>query len=70
MSIEVLREELAALPQAERSKIMAFLVALQDRDDTTYRERLARMIDDKTPGRWMRVEEADHRLGIDRGELS
>ncbi len=50
-SIETLRQELEGLPQAERSKITAFLVALQDRNDAAYRSELARKIDADTPGR-------------------
>ncbi len=68
MSIEALREELAGLPLAERSKIMAFLVALQDRDDVAYRTKLANQIDDDDPGRWLGVEEMDRRFGIDESD--
>ena len=65
MSIETLRNELAALPLAERSRMMAFLVALQDRDDAAYRAELARRIDDDSSGQWLKVEELDRRFGID-----
>lgn len=61
----MLRQELAALPAHDRSRIMAFLVALQDRDDAAYRAELARKIDDETPDRWLKVEEMDRRFGID-----
>lgn len=63
--MDALREELAGLPGAERGKIMAFLVALQDRDNAAYRAELARKIDEKSPSRWLKVEEADRRFGID-----
>ncbi len=67
MSIETLRQELEGLPPAERSKIMAFLVALQDRNDAAYRAELARKIDDDTPGRWLKIEEAERRFGLHEG---
>jgi hypothetical protein len=65
MTIEALKQELAGLPGNERSKIMAFLVALQDRDDAASRAELARKIDDGTPEHWLKVDEANRRFGLD-----
>jgi hypothetical protein len=62
MSIEVLKRELAGLPLADRSQIMAFLLALQDGQDDAYRAALARKIDDKSATRWISIDELDRRL--------
>ncbi len=62
MSIDVIKQELAGLPAAERSQIMAYLLALQDGQDDAYRSILARKIDEKDPRRWVTLEELDRRL--------
>jgi hypothetical protein len=62
MSIEVLKQEFAGLDLAERSQIMAFLLALQDGQDDAYRAVLARRIDDKSPDRWISLDDLDRRL--------
>jgi hypothetical protein len=62
MSIEVLKQELAGLAQADRSQIMAFLLALQDGQDDAYRATLAGKIDDRNPARWVSIDELDRRI--------
>ena len=62
MSIEVLKQELAGLAAADRSQIMAYLLALQDGQDDAYRATLARKIDEKDPKRWASIDELDRRL--------
>lgn len=62
MSIDVLKQELAGLAAAERSQIMACLLALQDEQDDAYWATLARKIDEKDPRRWVTIEELDRRL--------
>ncbi len=62
MSIEVLKQELAGLAEQERTQIMAFLLSLQDAQDSSYRAMLARKIDDNDPSRWVTMEGLDRRL--------
>ena len=62
MSIEVLKQELAGLNPADRSRIMAFLLALQDGQDEAYRVTLTGKIDERDPARWVSIEELDRRL--------
>ncbi len=62
MGIEVLKRELAGLAMAERSQIMAYLLALQDGQDDVCRATLARKIDEKNPNRWVSIDELDRRL--------
>jgi hypothetical protein len=62
MSIEVLKQELAGLAPKERSQIMAYLLSLEDEQNTVYRAALTEKIDDKNPKRWMSLDELDRRL--------
>jgi hypothetical protein len=62
MSIEVLKQELAGLAPADRSRITAFLLSLQDGQDAAYRGVLAGKIDDRDPKRWVSIDELDRRL--------
>ena len=65
MNFEALKQELAKLSEKDRGKIMAFLVALDERDDAEYRAEITRRIDDKDPAHWMTLEELERRLSID-----
>ena len=64
MSFDVLMKEVGALGDDERRKLLAYMVALADRDDAAYREKLARKIDDTTPGRWFTPEQIERELGL------
>lgn len=62
MSIEALKQELSDLAVVDRTRILAFLVALQDEQDPSYREMLATKIDDRNPANWVSLSELDRRL--------
>jgi hypothetical protein len=62
MSIDVLKTEVESLPGDERRKLMAFMVALEDKGRADYAAELARKIDDKSPGRWLTLEECEQKL--------
>jgi hypothetical protein len=62
MSIELLQQELAALPAHERRRLQAFLVALEDSNDAAHRRKLSEKID-KPAGNFATLEELDRRLG-------
>ncbi len=62
MSVEELEQELSGLPDAERHRIMVFLVAIEDRKRPVYRAEMARKIDDKDPSHWLNLEEFDKLL--------
>jgi|LakMenEpi03Aug12_release.lakeMendotaPanAssembly.Ray.scaffolds.fasta_scaffold235549_2 hypothetical protein len=64
MSFDVLMKEVGALGDDERRKLLAYMVTLADRDDAAYREKLARKIDDATPGRWLTPEQVERELGL------
>ena len=64
MSLETLQTEVSALPTELRRKLMAFMVVLEDRGDADYAAKLARTIDDKSPGRWLTPEQCERELGL------
>ena len=47
-----------------RRKLMAFMVALDDRGRANYAAELARKIDDKSSGRWLTPEQCERELGL------
>ena len=66
MSFNALKEEAAQLPVSERRRLVAYLVSLDDSQDSGYREKLRRKIDDNTEGNWLTINEMDRKLGTDQ----
>lgn len=64
MSLDVLINEVRALPADARRKLMALLVSLQDEGRDGYASKLAQKIDDQSPDRWLTAEECEKRLGL------
>ena len=64
MSIEALKSEVLALPEQERRKLMAFMVALQDEGRSEYANELARRIDDRSAAAWRTPEDCERELGL------
>ena len=65
MSFEAIQQEIPNLETTELKKLIGCaMTALQRREDPDFPERMARLIDDKTPGRWVTQEDAEKRLGI------
>jgi hypothetical protein len=65
VSIELLQAEVSALSVDMRRKLMAFMVALEDKSRPGYAADLARKIDDKSPGNWLTPEQCERELGLD-----
>ena len=65
MSIEILQSEVSALSADMRRKLMAFMVALEDKSRPGYAAELARKIDDKSPTNWLTPEQCERELGLD-----
>ncbi|MGO8766574.1 MAG: hypothetical protein ACLQSR_15725 [Limisphaerales bacterium] len=63
MSVEALKQELAALDEKEQRHLTAFLVSLQDGRDAGYRRKLAEKID-KPSSEFATLEELDRRLKL------
>ena len=64
MSIEALKAEVQSLPTDERRKLMAFMVVLEDQGRAGYATKLAQKIDDKSPDRWLTLNECEQKLGL------
>ncbi len=69
MSFDTLLKEVQSLAEPERRKLLAFMVALDDRGSSDYAEKLAMKIDDATPGRWLTLEQCAQELGLPHDAL-
>jgi hypothetical protein len=67
MSVEALKQELAALDAKEQRQLTAFLVSIQDERDDAYRRKLAEKID-KPASEFAALEELDRRLNLGAGD--
>ena len=56
MTLDQIKEELAAMPDEQQSHLMAFLVHLRHSRDPQFQADAAREIDDKS-GRWISVDQ-------------
>jgi hypothetical protein len=59
MSLAELKQEAERLTPAERRHLTAHLVALDHKSDPGFKQRPAEKIDDKTPGRWVVLEDVE-----------
>lgn len=66
MSVEVLMEEARKLGGQERRRLAAFLTTLRDDSEPSFAEEMARRLDNKSPGYWMTMEEAEKRYADDK----
>jgi hypothetical protein len=67
VSVEALKQELAALDAKAQRQLAAFLVSLQDGRDDAYRKKLAEKID-KPASEFATLEELDSRLNLGNGD--
>jgi hypothetical protein len=63
VSIEALKQELAALDADQQRLMTAFLVSLQDSRDATYRKKMAAKID-QPPSSFATLDELNERLKL------
>jgi hypothetical protein len=61
MSFETLKDQVDALTDSERRRLMAYLVAVEDAKVQDHAARMAEKIDDNTPGRWFTLEDIEKR---------
>lgn len=62
MSLAELKLEAERLSPAERRHLAAHLAVLERRVNSGFKKRLASQINNKTPGRWIVLEDAKKRL--------
>jgi len=64
MSFDSLLKEVETLGGSERRRLIAYMVALEDRSNSGYAGKLAEKIDNNSPERWLTVEECERELGL------
>lgn len=64
MSFDTLTMEVQSLPADARRKLIAFMVALEDKSRAGYAAKLAVKIDDQSPDRWLTADECERKLGL------
>jgi hypothetical protein len=62
MSVEEIKQSIAALSAKEQSEVTAFLFHLRHVADANYQERVTSRISDRDPAHWVTPEEFERRL--------
>jgi hypothetical protein len=62
VSIATLKSEIANLPLAQRRELMGYIAALNRNDNGEFLRKLAAKIDNKSPERWLTIEEVEKRF--------
>jgi hypothetical protein len=62
MSIAELKSEIDRLSPEEMQQLKAYLAVRQDMLDPEFRKKLGQKIDDKNPGNWISLDEAEKKL--------
>lgn len=65
MSFEAIQQEITIWDAGSLRTLQALVVSLRLRqDEPDFAEKMARKIDDRTPGNWVTLEEFGQRLGL------
>lgn len=67
MSFETLKEQVDALTDAERRRLMAHLVSVEQSKNAEHGRRMAEKINCQDPSRWLTLEEVENRLHLNDG---
>lgn len=62
MSFVQFQEEASQLPLTEQRKLIAFLIARQTEHDLSFRDTLAKKIDDHEPSHWVELDDLKQRF--------
>jgi hypothetical protein len=65
MNFEELRREAENLPVNEQKKLLGFLVSLEVRRDKNFAGMLGERLDDRNPGNWISLKDAQRQLNTD-----
>jgi len=68
VSFEALKEQVDSLSDAERRRLMAYLVTIEDAKIQGHAARMREKIDDNTPGHWFTLEDIAKRYGTAEAE--
>ena len=62
MSVQDIKEQLAALPQKEQDEVVAFLFHIRHAGDADYQSHIMRRMDDRDPSHWLSPDEFEREL--------
>ena len=62
MSVQELKDQIAALPLEARDELMAFMFHIRHREDHRYAATLTTRIEDKDPAHWLTPDQFEDRL--------
>ncbi len=62
MSLAQLKDQAAHLQSAEQRELIAFLISRQTAGDESFKNTLARKIDDTDPANWMELDDLEKRF--------
>ena len=62
MSVQEIKEQLAALPRTEQDEVIAYLFHLRHADDAAYESNIARRLADREPSHWLSPEQFEREL--------
>lgn len=62
MSVQEIKEKLAALPRKEQDEVIAYLFHLRHAGDREYEGQIARRLEDTDPAHWLSPEEFEREL--------
>ncbi len=62
VSVQELKDQIAALPPEAQNELMAFLFHVRHREDSEYTRTLTRRANDRDPAHWLSPEEFEKRL--------
>jgi hypothetical protein len=62
MSVQEIKEKLAALPRTEQDEVIAYLFHLRHAHDRDYESQIDRRLNDKNPSHWLSPDEFEREL--------
>lgn len=62
MSVQELKDQIAALPLEAQNELMAFMFHMRHREDSRYAMALATRIEDKDSAHWLTPDQFEDRL--------
>ena len=62
MSLAQLKDQAAHLQSAEQRELIAFLIARQTVENDSFKDTLARKIDDTNPANWVELDDVEKRF--------
>jgi hypothetical protein len=62
MSVQEIKEKLAALPRKEQDEVIAYLFHLRHADDRDYESKIARRLDDRDLSHWLSPDQFEREL--------